>query len=90
MTHPMVIEELACGNLSHRSEIIDLLQALPSTSPVSHNEVVAFISKEKLFGTGIGAVDAHLMASARLTGIKIWSRDKALCQAAKRLNLLPR
>jgi len=88
LIHPMVIEELACGNLSRRSEILDLLRALPIASPASHDEILEFISAERLFGTGLGAVDAHLMASARLAHAKIWSRDKALCRAAKRLNLL--
>ncbi len=88
LIHPMIIEELACGSLRHRSEILSSLHALPSALPVSHDEVISFITSAKLFGTGIGAVDAHLLASARLAGIKIWSRDKAVCQAAKRLNLL--
>lgn len=88
LIHPLVIEELACGNLSRRAEILDLLRALPLASLASHNEILDFITTESLYGTGLGAVDAHLLASARLARARIWSRDKALCRAAKRLNLL--
>ncbi|MBI2889153.1 MAG: PIN domain-containing protein [Nitrospirae bacterium] len=88
LTHPLVIEELACGHLSRRAELLDLLHALPAASIASHGEVLDFISDEHLPGTGIGAVDAHLMASARLSRAQIWSRDRAVCRAARRLNLL--
>ena len=88
LTHPLIIEELACGNLSRRKEILDLFSALPMAPAASHDEILKFIAAERLFGTGLGAVDIHLMASARLARRKIWSRDKALCRAAKRLNLL--
>ncbi len=87
LTHPFVIEELACGNLSNRKEILDLLRALPTAPVAEHEEVLEFISTERLFGTGVGAVDAHLMASARLARAKVWSKDKAVQRAAKRLEL---
>ncbi|MBI4248154.1 MAG: VapC toxin family PIN domain ribonuclease [Elusimicrobia bacterium] len=87
LTHPLVIEELACGNLSRRAELIDLLRALPKAPAASHDEALEFIIAEKLSGSGLGAVDVHLMASARLGHARIWSRDKALHRAATRLNL---
>ena len=46
------------------------------------------IADEDLGGSGIGAVDAHLLASARLANAMIWSRDKALTRAAKTLGVL--
>jgi predicted nucleic acid-binding protein len=87
LLHPLVIEELACGNLSRRAELLDLLHALPKPPVASHGEVVALILGENLYGTGIGAGDVHLLASARLGHARIWSRDKALWRAAKRLGL---
>ncbi|MBI3553676.1 MAG: type II toxin-antitoxin system VapC family toxin [Elusimicrobia bacterium] len=85
--HPFIIEELACGNLPHRKETLDLLHALPVAQMVEHAEVLDFIATERLHGTGVGSVDVHLMASARLSGAKVWSKDKALCREAKRLHL---
>ncbi|MCX5787819.1 MAG: type II toxin-antitoxin system VapC family toxin [Elusimicrobia bacterium] len=88
LIHPFVIEELACGNLPDRKEILELLHALPAAPVAEHEEVLEFISAARLHGTGIGCVDVHLMASARLAGAKLWSKDKALCREAKRLHLL--
>jgi predicted nucleic acid-binding protein len=46
------------------------------------------IEREKLFGFGIGYVDAHLLASVRLThGALLWTRDKRLAAAAERLSV---
>ena len=87
LIHPLVIEELACGNLSHRVEILGLLRALPTVPVASHDEALAFVTQENLYGKGLGAVDAHLLASARLARSRIWSLDKALTRAAKQLNL---
>lgn len=88
LTHPLIIEELACGHLSHRNEILGLLAALPAAPLASHAEVLGLISNEDLGGLGIGAVDAHLLASARLANVMIWSRDKALARVAKKLGVL--
>ena len=88
LIHPFIIEELACGNLPHRKETLDLLHALPVAKVVEHAEVLDFIATERLHGTGVGSVDVHLMASARLSGARVWSKDKALCREAKRLHLL--
>ncbi len=36
--HPFIIGELACGNLCNRSEILNLLKALPSTPVAEPSE----------------------------------------------------
>lgn len=87
LIHPFVIEELACGNLRQRNETLSLLHALPMAPAVEHQEVLDFISKERLHSTGLSSVDVHLLASARLAGAKLWSKDKALYRESKRLNL---
>ena len=88
LTHPLIIEEIACGHLAHRGEILGLIKALPVAPTASHQEVLGFISREALHGTGLGTVDVHLLASTRLAGASIWSRDKALSRAAKKLGVL--
>jgi hypothetical protein len=88
LIHPYVIEELACGNLPDRKETLELLHALPMAPVAEHGEVLEFISAARLHGTGVGSVDVHLMASARLARAKVWSKDKAFCREANRLNLL--
>jgi len=67
---------------------LDALLALPRAVTASPDEVLDFIQHERLFGLGIGYVDLHLLASARLqAGTLIWTRDKRLFGAASKLGL---
>jgi predicted nucleic acid-binding protein len=76
--HPFVIGELACGNLSHRQEILSLLKTLPASSRIDDDEVIHFIERHRLIGSGIGIVDAHLLASSWVSGFPLWTSDKRL------------
>ena len=88
--HPFVIGELACGNFKNRSEILALLQALPEAPTIDLDEYPYFIDKNSLDGSGIGFMDIHLLASARLLNIPIWTADKRLRKVAVALKLLYR
>ncbi len=83
--HPFVIGELACGNLKNRTEILSLLQALPSTETANHEEILAFIEYNGLMGKGLGYVDVHLLGSALLSDVVLWTADSRLAQAASAL-----
>ena len=85
--HPFIVGELACGNLRNRSEIISLLQRLPGAILAEHEEVMQFIENSGLMGKGLGYIDMHLLAAARLTGVPLWTLDKRLNGAAKKLGL---
>jgi len=87
LVHPFVIGELACGNLRQRRKVLGLLDALPTAIVATHEEVLAFLDSHRLYGKGLGYVDIHLLASARLSHAKLWTRDKALMTAAVRLKL---
>jgi predicted nucleic acid-binding protein len=83
--HPAVIGELACGNLPRREETLRLFNDLPQAVVAGHDEVMRFIESEGLMGTGLGYVDVHLLASARLTGAPVWTLDQPLRKAARKL-----
>jgi len=86
--HPFVLGELALGSLRQRDVILTSLRDLPQASVASDEEVLRFIAERRLFGLGIGYVDAHLLAAARLTaGATLWTRDARLRGAAGRLGL---
>jgi len=86
--HPFVIGELALGNLRQRNFVLNALRELPQATAVADEEVLHFIDRRTLFGLGIGYVDAHLLASARLTAdAKLWTRDRRLRGVAMRLGL---
>jgi len=87
--HPFIVGELACGNLRNRREIISLLETLPGAIRPEPEEVMQFIDNYRLMGKGLGYIDMHLLAAARLTGVPLWTLDKKLHEVAKQLQLVP-
>ena len=85
--HPHIIGELSCGNIKNRQEIISLLQKLPQAPLIEFDEFLYFVAQKKLHGKGIGFVDIHLLASAKLGQIPLWTADKRLQYASADLNL---
>jgi predicted nucleic acid-binding protein len=85
--HSFIIGELACGNLKNRKEIISLLQSLPMAFSIEPEEFLYFIEQHRLNGKGLGFVDIHLIASAKLDQIKFWTDDKRLRKVAVELGL---
>ncbi len=86
--HPFVIGEIACGTLRDRTGVLELLGRLPQASGADDHEVLAMLERYSLAGTGIGWVDAHLLAAVMLTpGAQLWTRDRRLDAAARALNL---
>lgn len=85
--HPWVIGELACGNLRHRTQILNLLQGLPGATVAKDVEALALIEREQLMGRGIGYVEAHLLASARLSRCWLWTHDRRLAARADDLGV---
>lgn len=88
IAHPWVIGELALGNLSNRAEILGLLHGLPQATVARHDEMLGLIEHDGLYGTGLGYVDAQLLAASMLTpDTRLWSTDKQLVAVATRLGL---
>lgn len=85
--HPFVIGELACGNLPRRDEILDLLSRLPSADVVDHYEAFTLLSRRHLAGKGIGWIDVHLLASALVSNVSLWTFDQRLSAAARQLRV---
>ena len=85
--HPFIVGELACGNLANRAEILTLLHTLPMAVDVEHEEVLPFIEKYRLMGKGLGYIDMHLLASAMLTGIPLWTLDARLHKVSSMMRI---
>ena len=45
--HPLVIGEIACGNIRHRAEVLESLAALPTTRTIDHEELLVFLETHK-------------------------------------------
>jgi len=87
LCHPFVIGELACGHLRNREEILTLLDQLPQAPVTENDEVLQLVEAERLYGRGLGWVDAHLLASARIARSGLLTLDRPLRRVAEGLRI---
>ncbi len=86
--HPFVTGELALGRIPERASILHGLERLPGSVVARHQEVLKLIDREGLAGSGLGYVDACLLASVRLTPeALLWTRDRRLNGVALKLGV---
>ena len=77
-THPMVLGELACGNLPRRVYTLRLLARLPRIAQAPDRLVLQSIESRRLFGKGVGWIGAHLLTAALLSSVELWTLDRRL------------
>lgn len=88
LLHPFVRQEICLGSLRNRRDISAMLARMPEPLTASTDDVLALIESQKLFSTGLGVADAHLVASALITDeALIWTRDRRLNDVARRLSI---
>jgi predicted nucleic acid-binding protein len=87
MVHPIAVGELACGNLRNRKEILSLLARLPQAKVAEQSEALTLVESRNLHRTGLGWIDAHLLASALLSAAQLFTLDQGLGRAAARLGI---
>lgn len=88
LIHAFVLGELALGHLPRFTQVANDLMDLPNATIAAPNEILKLISRQALAGSGIGYVDAHLVASTFLMpGVRLWTRDKKLRSVAERLSI---
>lgn len=85
--HPFILGELACGTIRKRDELLSLLAALSQVAVAEHDEVMQLLDTHQLMGKGLGWIDAHVLASARLAGVTLWTLDGPLKRAAQKLGV---
>jgi predicted nucleic acid-binding protein len=83
--HPFIVGELACGNLRNRSAILLLLNDLPMATQAEHEEVLQLIEHYRLMGKGLGFIDLHLLSSALLMKVPLWTFDQKLSEVSSLL-----
>ncbi len=87
LCHPFIIGELACGHIVNRRQILAFLCSLPRAAAADHDEVMRLIDVHQLMGMGISYLDAHLLASARLSSVPIWTLDLSLHRTSAKLKV---
>ena len=84
--HPLLLGELACGNLKNRDQLLQLWQNLGSLREINHKEALFFIEQNELMGKGVGYIDIYLLASVTLdANCQLWTLDKRLANVASEL-----
>jgi predicted nucleic acid-binding protein len=85
--HAYVTAEIALGSLADPVGTIAMLNSIPQAKVATQAELLRFIRCGKLAGSGIGFVDAHLLAACQLSESRLWTRDKRLRTQANALKL---
>lgn len=79
LVHPFVVGEIALGSMKRYDAIVKSLLTLPAAPVATGEEVRFMVRRHSIMGSGIGYVDAHLLASCLLTDdAQLWTRDKRL------------
>ena len=87
MGHDFVYGELLIGDNGGRRELLAEYQQMDQVPVVPHGDVVTFVRDRKIHGRGIGWIDVHLLASALVGGVRLWTVDPALAALARELNV---
>jgi predicted nucleic acid-binding protein len=85
--HDFVYGELLIGDRGGRQTLLANYERLDQGPLVPQPEVAAFVRDRKLNGRGIGWVDAHLLASALVGRLKLWTADSSLAIVATELRV---
>ena len=85
--HDLIYGELLIGDPGTRGDLLKSYGLMHWLSTVPDAEVVAFVRAYKLHGRGIGWVDAHLLASALVANVRLWTADERLARLATQLGV---
>ena len=85
--HDLIHGELLIGDAGGRKELLNYYSRIHRVDPISHADVVSFVRARKLHGRGIGWIDAHLLASALVADILLWTADQRLAGLARELGV---
>jgi predicted nucleic acid-binding protein len=85
--HELVYGELLVGDRGARQTLLGAYERMEQIPLVPHGEVVAFVRARKIHGRGIGWIDAHLLASALVGGVRLWTADGPLETIADELGI---
>jgi predicted nucleic acid-binding protein len=85
--HDLVYGELLIGNHGGRTTLLNGYSGMAHVQTIAHREVVAFVRARRLASRGAGWIDIHLLASALVGGVKLWTADASLLVLASELGV---
>lgn len=87
VAHDLIHGELLIGDSGGRGDLLTAYELMHRLATIPHPEVIDFVRAYKLFGRGIGWVDAHLLASALVASVPLWTADERLAKLAGELGV---
>lgn len=85
--HELVYGELLIGDLGGREKLLADYDLMPQVALAPHHEVVHFVRSRNLHGRGAGWIDMHLLASALVAHMPLWTADAPLLALAQELKI---
>jgi len=85
--HEFVYGELLIGDKGGRRQLLAHYEQMHQAPTVPHRDVVDFVRDRRFHGRGIGWIDAHLLASALVGHLKLWTTDPRLVVLASELGV---
>ena len=85
--HDFVYGELLIGDKGGRRKLLADYEQMHQAPSVPHHDVVEFVRHRRLYGRGIGWIDAHLLAAALVGRLKLWTTDPRLAVIARELEV---
>jgi predicted nucleic acid-binding protein len=85
--HDLIEGELLIGDTGGRRHFLKSYGLIHRVSNIPHADVLEFVQARKLHGRGIGWIDAHLLASAFVADVLLWTADDRLAGLASELGI---
>ena len=85
VTHAFVLGELILGGVNDSTRTD--LERLRRVQDVSHDEAMHFSETNGIVGSGVGWVDVHLLAASVVGGCLLWTKGRALANAAQQVQV---
>ncbi len=85
--HELVYGELLIGDRGGRVKLLAAYERMHQADVVPHRDVVEFVRGRGLHGRGAGWVDIHLLASAIVGRMLLWTADPRLDGLARDLGV---
>lgn len=85
--HAFVYGELLIGDVGGRRQLLNDYEQIHQAPLVPHGDVVEFVRARRLHGRGVGWIDAHLLASALVGRLRLWTTDARLAAIAAELGI---
>lgn len=85
--HEMVMGELLIGDKGGRTTLLEAYARIDFAPMISNADVIEFVRARKLHGSGVGWIDVHLLASAVVAGVRLWTLDQRLQSLAQKLRI---